>query len=229
MSAFCAAKCHRSGCPHRRPLNALFWVGLAQSTSARLASARFGVPDTDMRSQDEEKRPLLLLRACGHFYQSKQNPDITFLPSGVNDSPKERTTKAAFSCWCRRSPVAVVPSYWSPISAMWSNTEPFRSELAWLYLLKKGKKKLLRLSCCSLCYKSTDFKENDDAFVLSVWCSWRSKLNQLIRGRGIMRRFVAAIYIVCFPSAILKYCCGFVCVCVCDCWLCMMDDNYLSH
>lgn len=63
-----------------------------------------------------------------------------------------------------------------------------------------------------------NFKENDEALVLSVWCSWKSKLKQLIRDRGIMGLLVAAIYIVFFPSAILKHRNGgFACVCVTVC------------
>lgn len=67
---------------------------------------------------------------------------------------------------------------------------------------------------CSLCYESSDFKEND--LELSVGCSWKRKLKQLIRDSGIITWHVAAICFVFCPSAILK--ChggGFVCVTVC--------------
>lgn len=68
VSAFWTAKCHHSGRPHWRPLNALFCA----CSPARLASACFWVPDRDMRSQDGEKSLPLFTEGCGHFYPSKQ-------------------------------------------------------------------------------------------------------------------------------------------------------------
>lgn len=60
--------------------------------------------------------------------------------------------------------------------------------------------------------------------MLSVCHSWKSKLKQLIRDRGIITWLGAAICIVCSPSATLKYHSG-VCVCLGGfACLCMMDD-----
>lgn len=89
-------------------LNALFCASLAHCTPVRPASARFWVPDTDMRSQGEGVGARLALSAedCGHFYPSKQTSRQCFTSLGGQWFPsKERIAiKAALRRCCTQSP-----------------------------------------------------------------------------------------------------------------------------
>lgn len=144
-SAFWTAKCHHSGRPHWRPLNALFCACPAYCSPAGhgpLLSAWYRYEVTELRKKASPSP----LRPVGTSARVNNQAGGTLLPSGANDSPQKegRATKAAFRCWCRRSHGG---ASWLPIDHQYlvplrCITEAFRSETACFYLLKVHKKKL---------------------------------------------------------------------------------------
>lgn len=99
------------------------------------------------------------LRPVGHPARVNKQAGGTLLPSGGQWFPS-KPIKAAFRCWCRRSHgdaswLHIDHQYLEPLRwSLWDSTF-FFFFIYWNYSHKK------KVGCCSLCFESTTFKENE--------------------------------------------------------------------